>query len=457
MRILGKEVESCIKEDEGFVSIRDVSKIFGLKRIKEDEWGYHISRYVREKYTPLGDYLSFSKLAVENWPIVEFDEAGIPINNFRWGKYYYPITIAHYGLQVYGKSLLRLHNSPVRYMGDSGSAKVKMMGDSVLLEVCGKVSDGFELKNVCIEKLDEVKITSNEDFRVYLDVVAGEAIKKICIYNGQGKYDNKSEVLYLSLFDGEVPPFLEKLSSYQPITELKVRGKASITFPASKLVKPDSGLSDEAIKVANWFVQHQDERGAWPSNFEHHFFKARTQPMANGWPSALAQGLGISFLSRMYHLTKNDAYKVASEKALSIFHLDVEEGGIRRRWLGSKVFFEEYPTNPPSYVLNGFMFSILGLYDCWKILGNSAAKSLFSESFSTLLDILPLYDLGDRSAYDLTHVTCKSHPNVARWGYHQTHINQLYALETIVDSAQVESFRKRWERYMDEGYSCPMN
>ncbi|BBO56827.1 D-glucuronyl C5-epimerase family protein [Cobetia sp. AM6] len=457
MKVFNEKVASFDVDGKSFISSEDVKKVFNLVELRKGELGFHTPRFVRELYDPLGDYLSFSKLGVEGWAIVRLDESGIPINNFRWGEYYYPITIAHYGLQLYGKHVRRNKITTGRYMGSSGQIHVDSSSHYTNIKSTGKISDGFFIKDLHIDNLNELTIRSDDDFRVYIDINCVDEIKKICVYNGKGRVDDASEIKYISLNDGEVDKFYPTLHEYFPIKEIKVRGNVDLRIPVKRELEDTSEFLDKAIKIADWFVDNQDGDGAWVSDFEHHFFKSRTKPMDAGWPSALGQGLGISFLTRMFKIAKKDKYRIACEKALTPFQIDVEEGGVRRYWDKEKVFFEEYPTTPPSFVLNGFMFSVLGLYDCWKSLHNETAKQLFEDSFSTLLDILPLYDLGSHSAYDLTHYTCKSYPNVARWGYHQTHINQIYALEYITGSSQLKQFRKRWEKYMVDGYSCPLN
>lgn len=50
-------------------------------------------------------------------------------------------------------------------------------------------------------------------------------------------------------------------------------------------------------------------------------------------------------------------------------------------------------------------------------------------TFSTI----PLSSTGSGSVYDLRHFSLGIAPNIARWDYHVTHINQLLLLATIDD------------------------
>ncbi|NWO12521.1 MAG: hypothetical protein HLX49_02620 [Virgibacillus sp.] len=39
------------------------------------------------------------------------------------------------------------------------------------------------------------------------------------------------------------------------------------------------------------------------------------------------------------------------------------------------MFYEECPTDPPSFILNGFMFALIGLYDLYKLTGDIETKN----------------------------------------------------------------------------------
>uniref|UniRef100_A0A1B0GJF8 D-glucuronyl C5-epimerase C-terminal domain-containing protein n=1 Tax=Lutzomyia longipalpis TaxID=7200 RepID=A0A1B0GJF8_LUTLO len=113
--------------------------------------------------------------------------------------------------------------------------------------------------------------------------------------------------------------------------------------------------------------------------------------------------------------------------------------------------YAEYPTSPPSFVLNGFIYSLLGLYDlnCTAPQGHSAeAGVLFDQGMTSLKHMLLLYDTGSGTSYDLRHFTLGISPNLARWDYHATHVNQLLLLATIDRDPIIEQTAKRWQGYM---------
>lgn len=113
--------------------------------------------------------------------------------------------------------------------------------------------------------------------------------------------------------------------------------------------------------------------------------------------------------------------------------------------------YEEYPTSPPSFVLNGFIYALLGLYDLKTLAPRNEAKEatlLFNEGMLSLKNMLLLYDMGSGTSYDLRHFTLKVAPNIARWDYHATHVNQLLLLSTIDPDPLFATTAERWMGYM---------
>lgn len=148
-------------------------------------------------------------------------------------------------------------------------------------------------------------------------------------------------------------------------------------------------------------------------------------------------------------------YLSAALNATKPFHQLAKDGGVQAVFMDQYKWFEEYPTNPPTFVLNGFMSSLIGLYDLWKVAGKvegtAAAKdaeTLFKEGFKSLHAMIPLYDTGSGSVYDLRHFTAKQAPNLARAEYHVTHLNQLATFCSVFpDDALLKRVYTRWLSY----------
>lgn len=201
--------------------------------------------------------------------------------------------------------------------------------------------------------------------------------------------------------------------------------------------------------AANWLVLHQDSEGGWPIPVTR-TLAAGALKLDPGWYSAMAQGHAMSLLVRAYERTQNKKYLTAALKATELFSISSEDGGVRALFAGKYVWYEEYPTVPSTYVLNGFIYSLFGLYDLKTITnrqGDSTTSILFQEGLNSLRALLPLYDTGSGSSYDLKHFSLGTAPNLARWEYHEVHINQLLTLGTIVDDPLFKSTAKRWIGY----------
>jgi heparosan-N-sulfate-glucuronate 5-epimerase len=212
---------------------------------------------------------------------------------------------------------------------------------------------------------------------------------------------------------------------------------------------------EQFFQAANWFVRTQDEKGGWSIPVRRKFGADFYPVLEPGWYSSMAQGHAISLLARAYALTKQSKYSDACSKALkTIFDRSGEKNmGVRAVFMNQYPWFEEYPTKPSTFVLNGFMYSLLGLYDVRKLGVPGAAEKagkLYEEGVKSLIKMLPLYDTGSGTMYDLRHFTVPGiAPNLARLDYHVTHINQLLTFATIHEDPIFSATAERWIAYTE--------
>ena len=202
--------------------------------------------------------------------------------------------------------------------------------------------------------------------------------------------------------------------------------------------------------AANWLVMNQDSKGGWPIMVTRKLASGKLE-LQPGWYSAMAQGQAMSLLVRAYLRTRNWHYIDTATKATKLFDVPSERGGVLARFAGKYPWYEEYPTTPSCLVLNGFIYSLLGLYDLKVSVENgdeTDAGRLYQAGIASLRAMLPLFDTGSGSIYDLRHFTLGVAPNLARWDYHATHVTQLLLLSTIDPDPVFESTAKRWLGYM---------
>lgn len=204
------------------------------------------------------------------------------------------------------------------------------------------------------------------------------------------------------------------------------------------------------IAAADWLVYNQDRKtGKWLYKFPFNVGGMDIR-LESGWSSAMGQGQAISLLVRAYNLTKDERYIQAAELGLEPLKVDVENDGLTR-YIDGHPYYEEYPTNPPSYALNGFMFTLLGLYDLSYIKPESEATRLYNEGMETLKFVLPNYDSEENriSIYHLGHITKAPRSIHVSNFYHMVHIIQLKSLDSVSKDYILEKYYKLWKSYIE--------
>lgn len=143
-----------------------------------------------------------------------------------------------------------------------------------------------------------------------------------------------------------------------------------------------------------------------------------------GHVSSIVQGLVISALCRSYVLDSNRLHIDLARQATRVLRIPVEEGGVlaRSQW-GD--MYEEYPAQPYSHVVNGFIFCLIGLHDLKAIGKSPEATRLFREGVETLVAVIPEWIEERWSKYDLRDVVNGEAKNYATLHYQLLHIDQM--------------------------------
>lgn len=150
------------------------------------------------------------------------------------------------------------------------------------------------------------------------------------------------------------------------------------------------------------------------------------------WQSAFSQSRAISILLRGYQLSKDENYLNIAEKGLISFGLAIPDGGVTS-FTKFGPFYEEYTASVPTLVLNGMIFALCGIYDFVRVFPqNELARNLFNNGIQTLENILPEYDLGYWSKYNLCNAEWYPEIDPATIGYQRLHINQLEMLYKLI-------------------------
>lgn len=228
------------------------------------------------------------------------------------------------------------------------------------------------------------------------------------------------------------------------VDKLMVRGNISLRF----FREASYAVYGKMLRQCDWLVDAIDERGGLPYGFRYDYFRPRFAALEPGWLSCIAQGCALSALSRAFYLTGVPKYRDACMELLGPFTVLSTQGGIAQTWRDGSVWYEQYPVQDGfSGVLNGFQFSLLGLRDAWIAAGSSHARHLYDRGVASMRKMLPLYDAGGRTLYDLSHA--KGYPpHYSNWHYHAVQTALTWTFADLTQHNDLYAAAYRWEGYM---------
>jgi heparosan-N-sulfate-glucuronate 5-epimerase len=189
---------------------------------------------------------------------------------------------------------------------------------------------------------------------------------------------------------------------------------------------------------ANWLIKNQKKRngmGVWEYDYPNKSFNAEPP-----WISAMAQGLAISVLSEAYSLTKDEEYKKGAYLALKSFQKSIDQGGVVSYWPNGDVWYEEIATEDGKKILNGFIFSLAGVNDFYKLTGSNEAKAIVEKGLLSLNNHIHEYDLGFASGYSID-------PYNLKWGYNIIHASKLAWAYILSENEKFLEYARRFLSY----------
>ena len=268
-----------------------------------------------------------------------------------------------------------------------------------------------------------------------------------------------------------------------PTTDYRLPTRAG--FAKASPAREDKGENsgkwrEKAIRCADWLVENleKNDRGqwVWQHKFDWEYFRTLRAP----WYSGLAQGMGLSLLVRIGGETGGEKYFEAADRAFETLSVRLDAGGTLHVDERGDWWIEEYITDPPTHILNGFMWALWGVRDyarmrnaeCGMRKGERETRSkesgtnktpqelwdtgvgnvergtrsaeLWEKGVKTLENSLERFDCGYWSLYDLSPVAMR---NVASPFYHKLHIVQLDVMHRLTGRAVFKDFKDRWQGY----------
>jgi len=195
-------------------------------------------------------------------------------------------------------------------------------------------------------------------------------------------------------------------------------------------------------EVVAWIERTVDSEGRIP----YRFAMPHTFRLEPPWYSALAQGEATSLLVRAaVALDSPGLLELAARVAQPL--LDLASPLVAATAEGPVL--QEYPTEPPAHVLNGWITALWGLHDLARAAGQStavtrAAADAFAAGARTVAARIERYRLPLAwSRYDLYPHRL---PNVASPFYHRLHVGHLRRLDELAPDRRLSDVADEWER-----------
>ena len=196
------------------------------------------------------------------------------------------------------------------------------------------------------------------------------------------------------------------------------------------LLNNDESMLKKAIACGKWALDNQQENGGWIT-FAH---KNKDHPY-----SSMAQGEAMSLLVRLNIATGDSAYLECAEKAKTFMLLSKDDGGVCE-YADDDMILYEFTAIP--VVLNGWIFSIWGLYDYYLRTGDEKTKSALDTTLASLKKHLPSFDIKYWSKYDAGKNICSPF-------YHKLHIAQLNVTYNLFGDEIYKEYAEKWKKYQN--------
>lgn len=436
-------------------------------------------------FDPLGDYLGWQDTPpIRNASNIQFDSAGVAMVKAGPTHQYNPVTLTQVGLQEYsyyalargGTNLVKyseqLDNSAWSKTFDSGGSAPRVTPDASPAPDSSPTADRITWGATGSSYVQQVTGTSGQGgapvtFSVYLRSAAAASVQlRIFAVGGSpliqsvasvtpdwtrfsvsGTLDagnNGSIVVRMAKRSGaDVDAWGAQLTLTPSVSEYAKTLSVAVDGPASLR---------RATAAASWLVNNQDASGKWLYNYDF-AVSGMGVTLRAPWASAMAQGQAASLLARLNACTGDPAYLTSAENGIAPLQQPVDAGGLARDFFGHPGWYEEYPTSPPSYALNGFEYTLIGLKDLSAIDPASNAVALFDQGYSALTYALPFFDQATNSSYHLGHLTNPPRKNYgATPAYHCRHILLGKALNAYRPNPTISFYNSLWQSYVTNGY-----
>ncbi len=200
-------------------------------------------------------------------------------------------------------------------------------------------------------------------------------------------------------------------------TEPLLSDGVRVTFPGSKLIW--EYYAGQGIEI-QWLATFGEGNGFYLSGHENSNLRqlvSEVIPLATAraggiaweylfnfdggvppWTSGLSQGTGLEVLARAWQRFKEPADLTAAQQAVGVFETAPPQGVMVKTPTGAR--YAEYTYAPSDRILNGFIQSLVGLYEYAAITKDPLGLKLFEAGDATARAEVPFFNTGGWSLYD---------------------------------------------------------
>jgi heparosan-N-sulfate-glucuronate 5-epimerase len=263
------------------------------------------------------------------------------------------------------------------------------------------------------------------------------------------KKTNNCSYIELVVHDGKGIPYY----NYSNIKGINIglqRNPVTVTQEALRFYeKYESNPKNESAKDffinnVDWLVSNAVEKqynGSFPYKVLEYYFPLPVYNLEPPWRSSMAQGRALDVLAKAHKLTGNTSYLDTAKTLLNSFFIEVSDGGVTYKTNDSGWWYELFASkqagrNEPR-VLNGMIFTVLGLFEYYNYTNDSNAKFLFDQGIIALKNDLAKYDHKGIASYD-------ANGTLANADYQSIHIMQLGYLYNLTHEHIFKQFRDKW-------------
>lgn len=171
----------------------------------------------------------------------------------------------------------------------------------------------------------------------------------------------------------------------------------------------------------------------------------KNDPRYGTYGSAMILGEFFSVLIRAYEMTHEQKYLDTCQELLWCFETEIQNGGVKAVFRkGNCFWYEEIAKEPVCHVLNGMIYSLLGLHDYATTTQNERAEHLFNQGVQWLEDAIHLFVYKNWSLYYVPEDT-RINKYISSMMYHNLHICQLRVLANMTGRKRLHDISKYFE------------